>query len=78
MDAHLKQSLEMLGLPLVVQEPEVVARDLARIQCKSLARVIAGLIADNEPLLKAEADGATVIVQERGGPMVMRVTVEAA
>jgi hypothetical protein len=69
--------LDALGLPPMIHEPEVLAADLARIQCKTLAGIIAELIADNEPLLKAEADGPTVTVRELGGPLVMRFTVEA-
>lgn len=71
----LKQSLELLGLPLVAPEPEVLQRDLARIQCKSLARCIARLLNENEPLLRAEQDGATVTVREIGGPVMMRFEV---
>jgi hypothetical protein len=70
--------LEALGLPMVTPEPEVAQATIARVQCKSLARIITDLIADHEPLLKAECDGATVTVRERGGPGVMRFTVEAA
>ena len=75
MDALLKQSLEALGLPVMAPEPEVVARDLARIRCKTLAGIIAKLLAEHEPILKAEADGATVTVREIGGIGVMRFTV---
>lgn len=51
---------------------------LAAANNRSLARIIGELINEHEPLLKAETDGATVIVRERGGPAVMRVTVEVA
>lgn len=76
MDAYLRQSLEMLGLPVIVQEPEVVKADLARIQCKTLASFIADALSE-EPLLKVERDGATVTVTEIGGSGAMTFTVEA-
>jgi hypothetical protein len=66
-----------IGIPKVFPEPEVAARDLARIRCKSLADTIAYLLAENEPLLRAEADGATVTVNVIGEREVMRFTVEA-
>jgi hypothetical protein len=68
---------EQFGIPAVFPEPEVARADLARIRCKSLAGCIAKLIAEHEPMLKAEADGATVVVRERGGSAAMRFTVEA-
>lgn len=42
---------------------------------RSLAGIITSLINENEPLLKAEQDGTTVTVRERGGPAVMVVEV---
>jgi hypothetical protein len=48
---------------------------LAELQAKSLARIVADLINDNEPLLKAEADQATVTVRERGGPGAFSINV---
>lgn len=66
---------DQLGLPKVFPEPEVAKADLSRIRCKSLAGVIAGLIAEHEPMLRAEVDGATVTVREIGGAGVMRFTV---
>lgn len=77
MDALLKQSLEALGLPVIAPEPEMLRADLARVKARALARVIAGLINDNEPLLRADADGTTVTVRELGDNGVMRVTVES-
>jgi hypothetical protein len=44
-------------------------------EAKSLARIVADLINDNEPLLKAEADQATVTVRERGGPGAFSINV---
>jgi hypothetical protein len=73
MDGCLRQSLEMLGL-LPAQGPEVVAADLARIRCKALASFIAKLLND-EPLLKATCDGATVTVREIGGTGEMQFTI---
>jgi hypothetical protein len=71
------RQLVALGLsPALLPDPEVLKADLARIQCKTLASVIAGLIAEYEPMLKAEADGATVIVAEIGGGTAMKVTIE--
>jgi hypothetical protein len=68
--------LEALGLPPVMQEAEVAARELGRIRAKSLASIIADLVNANEPMLKAQADGETVTVSERGGGAVMRVTID--
>lgn len=68
---------DRIGVPKVFPEPEVARADLARIQCKSLAALIAGLIAEHEPMLRAEYDGATVTVREIGGAGAMRFTVEA-
>lgn len=78
MDTLLRQSLEALGLPVIVPEPEVTKAALRNIQCKSAAQVIAGLIADNEPMLRASVDGATVTLREIGGSGVMRFTIEGA
>lgn len=50
---------------------------LNRVGEKSLAGIIAGLLAEHEPLLRAEADGSSVIVRERGGPGVFRVSIKA-
>ena len=75
---QLIRSCAALGIaPVLVPEPEVLQRDLDRIQCKTLAKVIATLLAENEPLLTAEHDGATVTVREVGGDGVFKVTVEA-
>jgi predicted component of type VI protein secretion system len=76
MDPLLRQSLEALGLPIVVPEPEVSRAAVRSVQCKSLASVIEALIADHEPMLRAERDGATVTVREIGGSALMRFTVE--
>jgi hypothetical protein len=74
MDGCLRQSLEMLGLPVIAQEPEVVAADLARIQCKTLASLITKFL-NEEPLLKATCNGATVTVREIGGTGEMQFTI---
>lgn len=66
---------DQIGIPKVFPEPEVIAADLARIRCKSLASLIAGLLAEHEPMLRAEADGATVMVSVIGEREVMRFTV---
>lgn len=71
----LTDSLQALGLPAIAPEPEVVQSALASANCRSLARIIAALVNENEPLLKAEHDGATVTVRERGGAAVMSFTV---
>jgi hypothetical protein len=62
-------------ISLAFPEPEVVQSALARANHKSLARIIAALVNENEPLLKAEQDGTTVTVRERGGPAVMLVSI---
>ena len=53
-----------------------ISRTLSDANNCSLAEIIAALINENEPLLKAEHGGTTVTVRERGGPGVMIVTVE--
>lgn len=63
------------GLSLVMPEPEVIAADLSRIRCRTLASTIAHLIADHEPMLRATVDGATVSVRVLGDPEIMRFTV---
>jgi hypothetical protein len=77
MPPHLTAMLDALGLPNVIPEPEVTRKAVASVQCRSLAAVIAELLNDNEPLLKAEANGASVTVRERGGPATMTFTVSA-
>lgn len=62
----------------LLPEPEVLRADLAQIQARSLARIIANLINENEPLLKAEADGTVLSVDERGGTGGFVVTVSPA
>lgn len=74
----LPAMLKALGLPTTLAEPEVIRADLARIQSKSLAKIIAALINENEPLLKAEQDGTVIAVDERGGPGGFVVTVTPA
>lgn len=70
------RSCAALGIgPALVPEPEVLRADLERIKCKSLAGLIAKLIAENEPMLRAECDGDTVTVREIGDSGTMRVTV---
>lgn len=66
---------DIIGIPKVFPEPEVAAADLARIRCKSLAALIVGLIAEHEPMLRAECDGTSVIVREVGGGGAMCFTV---
>ena len=73
--ALVPDMLEALGLPVIVPEPEVLQRDLARIRCKSLASLIASLISEHEPMLRAEHDGVTVTVRDYDGN-VMQFTVE--
>lgn len=68
---------EMFGLSLQMPEPEVVRSTLARTGCKALARIIADLINENERLLEATCEGATVTVRERGGSSAMTFTVKA-
>jgi hypothetical protein len=62
------------GLPQVFPEPEVVAADLSRIRCKSLAGIIVNLIGENEPMLRASHDGASVSVRDPDGN-VMQFTI---
>lgn len=66
---------DVLGLPRVFPEAEVLAADLSRIRCLTLADTIAHLIAEHEPMLRAEADGPNVSVRVVGDPEVMRFTV---
>jgi hypothetical protein len=70
-------ALEIERLLHCAPEPEVHRATMSSLACKSLAATIAGLIAEHEPMLKAECDGATVTVREVGGSMAMRFTVEA-
>jgi len=62
-------------LTLVQAEPEVVRSQLSSIRCRTLADTIAHLIAEHEPMLRAEADGPNVSVSVIGEPEVMRFTV---
>lgn len=73
---QLAQMFDALGLPPAIQEPEVAARELSHIRARSLAHIIAALVNENEPMLKAEADGATVTISERGGGAAMRLTID--
>jgi len=76
---QLIRSCSALGIgPALVPEPEVLGRQLAGIQCKTLTGLIVSLLNENEPLLHAESDGTTVTVRDRGGDAVMCFTVEAA
>jgi hypothetical protein len=68
---------ELFGMSLAL-EPEVLSGQLARIQAKSLARIITNLINENEPLLKADADGTVIAIDERGGTGGFVVTVTPA
>jgi hypothetical protein len=43
---------------------------------ESLARIIADLLNDNEPLLRATRDGTEITVSEKGGPLMFTVTIE--
>lgn len=63
----------MLG---AIMEPEVVRSTLAAGRERSLANIIAALLNENEPLLKAEHNGATVTVRERGGGAMLRVQIK--
>lgn len=74
LDTILRSQLEILGLPTVFAEPEVVAADLSRIRCKSLASIIVNLIGENEPMLRASHDGASVSVRDPDGN-VMQFTI---
>jgi predicted component of type VI protein secretion system len=75
-DASRMNAREMFGLSLLVPEPEVATAQLSQIKCRSLAQIISAAITEHEPLLKADCNGATVTVRERGGNSVMRFTVE--
>ena len=59
-----------------IMEPEVVQSTLAAGRERSLANIIAALLNENEPLLKAEHNGKTVTVRERGGGAMLRFHVE--
>ena len=77
-DAAKMNTREMFGMSLsLLPEPEVLQAELAQINCKSLASVIVKLIAEHEPMLKAEADGTTITVRELGGTVAMTFTVSA-
>lgn len=62
-------------LALCTPEPEVMGGIMRSIRCKSLAATIAGLIAEHEPMLRAECDGASVTVRDPDGN-VMRFEVK--
>jgi hypothetical protein len=62
-------------LALCTPEPEVLGGMMKSIRCKSLAATLAGLIAEHEPMLRAECDGATVSVRDLGGSATMTFTV---
>ena len=64
-------------MPLLTLEPEVVQSTLSKARNRSLAGLIVALLTDNEPLLSASQDGASVTVREVGGGSVMRFTVES-
>ncbi|HET7255591.1 MAG TPA: hypothetical protein VFJ46_17680 [Xanthobacteraceae bacterium] len=74
----LLRSIAQHGIPLtlVQPEPEVTVATLASVRCRSLARIVAELVNENEPLLCAEVDGETVVVRERGTGAAMRFTVQ--
>jgi hypothetical protein len=74
--SELATMLSALGLPSVTPEPEVLRADLARIQSKALANIIAALVNDNEPMLSAKANGNTITVSERGGPATFTFTIQ--
>lgn len=60
------------------QEPEVARATLSRIQRRSLTKLIAALVNEHEPLLEAIVleEGELINVRERGGNLILRVTVE--
>ena len=58
---------ELMGFPALIPEPEVLAADLAHIRCKSLASLLVKLLTENEPLLMADVEGATVRVRDFDG-----------
>jgi hypothetical protein len=76
--SHTAAMLAALGLPAVSVEPEVLRADLNRIQEKSLASILAALVNDNEPLLKADVTGNVITVSERGGQATFTFTVKAS
>lgn len=77
-DAAMLKLRDALSMSLAIPEPEVLGAQLACVKCKSLAKLIVSLIAEHEPLLMADADGATVVVREVGGDGTMRFTVTSA
>ena len=70
----------MSGLPAFMADALSYAaaapETLAQSNCRSLARIIADLINENEPMLRATHDGSTVTVAERCGPARMTFTIE--
>lgn len=75
-DAAPMTTREMFGFSVLMPEPEVAKAIVGRSKAKALASVIAGLINEHEPMLAAEATGATVVVRVRGDAGSMRLTVE--
>lgn len=79
MDSTLAETFKALGLPAIMVEPEVSRAMLARAQTKALTELVTRLINDTEPMLRAESqkDGKSIVVRERGGTGVFRITVDA-
>jgi hypothetical protein len=76
-DAQRPDLRTALGLSIaLLPEPEVLKADIGHIRCKTLADMIAHLINETEPMLRAKAEGATVTVRDCDGAM--RLTVETA
>lgn len=59
-------------------EPETVEATLTQARVRATASIIARLLNENEPMLRAKAEGATVTVQVIGERKVQRFTVEEA
>lgn len=75
MESLLLRQLDALGLPAIIPEPEVTRRALAKVKSHSLASLLARLINQHEPMLRAECDGANLTVREIGDDYVMQCTV---
>jgi hypothetical protein len=66
------------GAPMSVRdmlELSLQLETLGAANCRSLASIIAALINENEPLLRAEAEGASVTVREIGGTTTLKCVV---
>jgi hypothetical protein len=67
--------LASLGLPQVTPEPELVVAQIDRARAHSLGRIVTDLINEHEPMLRAEWNGATVIVCELGGKPILKIAI---